>query len=299
MRLAVVEGKSGLGLRWGAAVILGLSVLSAGNAQTPQEPAPAAAPASTQAAPEAQQPAPAPKPKHELTPGELANQQRAREHDAQMRLDWGFLKRFHDDDVALPAPAAGEKRVVFMGDSITEAWLHNGLPANDPDAVFFPGKPYVNRGISGQTTPQMLVRFRQDVIDLKPKAVVILAGINDIAGNTGDMTIEQTEENLQSMADLAHANGIKVVLCSITPAVDFPWRHGRDPGPKVVAVNSWMKGYAESHKYVYVDFYSAMADEHGGLPKTLSGDGVHPNKAGYDIMNPLVEAGIARALGGK
>jgi lysophospholipase L1-like esterase len=214
-----------------------------------------------------------------------------------MRTDWPNLKRFHSDDVALPAPMPGEKRVVFMGDSITEAWLHNGAPGTQPDPGFFPGKPYINRGISGQTTPQMLVRFRQDVIELKPGAVVIFAGTNDIAGNTGDMTPEQTEDNLSSMADLAHANGIKVVLCSILPAFDFPWKRGREPVAKIVALNSWIKEYAASHGYVYVDFYSAMVDARGGLPANLSKDGVHPGKAGYEIMNPLVEAGIEKALG--
>jgi lysophospholipase L1-like esterase len=143
----------------------------------------------------------------------------------------------------------------------------------------------------------MVLRFRQDVIDLKPKVVVIFAGINDIAGNTGDMTPEQTEDNLTSMAELAKANGIRVVLCSITPAFDFPWRPGREPATKVVALNSWIKAYAESHGDVYVDFYSAMVDARGGLPEKLSKDGVHPNPAGYEIMNPLVEAGIAKALG--
>jgi lysophospholipase L1-like esterase len=216
-----------------------------------------------------------------------------------MRTDWPNLKRFHEADVALPAAATGENRVVFMGDSITEAWLHNGAQAGEADAGFFPGKPYVNRGISGQTTPQMLLRFRQDVIELKPAAVVIFAGTNDVAGNTGDMTPEQTEDNLSSMADLAHANGIKVILCSILPAFDFPWKRGREPAPKIVALNSWIKEYAASHGYVYVDFYSAMVDARGGLPANLSKDGVHPVKAGYEIMNPLVEAGIEKALGGK
>ena len=217
----------------------------------------------------------------------------------QLRTDWPNLKRFHDDDVALPAPTAGEKRVVFMGDSITEAWLHNGVPAGQPGSEFFPGKHYVNRGISGQTTPQMLIRFRPDVINLKPAAVVILAGINDVAGNTGFMTSEQTEDNLASMAELAHANGIKVVMCSVLPAFDFPWRPGREPAPKVIAINQWIKNYAAAHRFTYVDFYTAMADARGGLPPTLSHDGVHPTKAGYDIMNPLVEAGIAKALASK
>lgn len=209
-----------------------------------------------------------------------------------MRTDWPNLKRFHSEDTALPERAPGEKRVVFMGDSITQGWVHNGVPPEPPVA----GKLYINRGISGQTTPQMLLRFRQDVIELKPNAVVIFAGINDIAGNTGDMTPEQTEDNLASMADLAKINGIQVVFCSITPAFDFPWRPGREPSTKVVALNSWIKAFAESHGYVYVDFYSAMVDERGGLPQTLSKDGVHPNPAGYAIMTPLIEAGIAQAL---
>jgi lysophospholipase L1-like esterase len=212
-----------------------------------------------------------------------------------LRTDWPNLKRFYEEDVALGAPAAGEKRVVFMGDSITEGWVHHGVPPEPADSA----KDYVNRGISGQTTPQMLLRFRQDVIDLKPAAVVIFAGTNDIAGNTGDMTPEQTEGNLTSMAELARANGIRVVLCSILPAFDFPWKPGREPAPKVVALNKWIKDYATSHGDVYVDFYSAMVDERGGLPEKLSHDGVHPNPAGYAIMTPLVDAGIAQALGGK
>jgi lysophospholipase L1-like esterase len=209
-----------------------------------------------------------------------------------MRTDWANLKRFHDENMALPAPAAGEKRVVFMGDSITQGWVHNGVPPEPED----PEKAYVNRGISGQTTPQMLLRFRQDVIDLKASVVVIFAGTNDVAGNTGDMTPEQTEGNLTSMAELAHANGIRVVLCSILPAFDFGWKRGREPAPKIVALNKWIKAYAESNGYVYVDFYSAMVDGRGGLPEKLSKDGVHPNPAGYAIMTPLVEAGIAKAL---
>jgi lysophospholipase L1-like esterase len=209
-----------------------------------------------------------------------------------MRTDWANLKRFHDEDVALAAPAAGVKRVVFMGDSITQGWVHNGVPPEPADAA----KDWVNRGISGQTTPQMLIRFRPDVIDLKPSVVVILAGINDIAGNTGPMTLEETEGNLASMAELAAAHGIKVVMCSIMPAFDFPWRPGLEPAPKVIAVNTWMKAYAAEHGFVYVDYHSAMVDSRGGLPKTLSNDGVHPLKAGYAIMLPLVEAGIAKAL---
>jgi acyl-CoA thioesterase-1 len=213
-----------------------------------------------------------------------------KKHDEQLRTDFGWLAKFHDADAQLPPPAPGENRVVFMGDSITEGWHLSGPEGS------FPGKPYVNRGISGQTSPQMLVRFRQDVIDLKPKAVVILAGTNDIASNTGPMTLEASENNLASMADLATANGIKVVLCSVLPAADFWWHKGLEPAEKIVALNTWIKGYAAEKGYVYVDFHSAMKDERDGLPATLSPDGVHPNKAGFAVMTPLVEAGIAKAL---
>ena len=201
--------------------------------------------------------------------------------------DWAYLARFKEADVQLGLPAAGEDRVVFMGDSITQGWHLEDS---------FPGKPYVNRGISGQTTPQMALRFRQDVIRLKPKVVVILAGINDIAGNTGPMTLEQTEDNLQLMAELSVANGIKVVLCSVLPAYDFPWRPGLAPAAKVVALNQWIQAYAAAHGHVYVDYYTPMKDDRGGLPPALSKDGVHPLPAGYAVMAPLAEAGIEKAL---
>jgi lysophospholipase L1-like esterase len=219
----------------------------------------------------------------------------AKELADPLRTDWPNLKHFHEEDVALPAAAADEKRVVFMGDSITQGWSRYGVPPEKPVA----GVVWVNRGISGQTTPQMVLRFQQDVIHLKPNVVVIFAGTNDVAGNTGDMTPEQTEDNLTSMAELAHANGIQVVLCSILPAFDFPWKPGREPSPKIIALNRWIKGYAAEHEYVYVDFYSAMVDARGGLPANLSIDGVHPTPAGYAVMNPLIEAGVAKALAGK
>ena len=211
-------------------------------------------------------------------------------HDHQLLVDFGDLERYKAADAALGAPAPGVKRVVFMGDSITDAWKIEG-----PDGSF-PGKPYVNRGISGETTPQMLVRFRQDVIDPGASAVVILAGTNDLAGNTGPLTLEQTEENLASMADLASANGINVVLCSILPAFDYPWSPGLEPAPKIATLNEWIKSYAARKGYIYVDYYSAMKDDRGGLPPALSKDGVHPLPAGYAIMAPLVEAGIEQAL---
>ena len=211
-------------------------------------------------------------------------------HQEQLRTDWPYLARYKDADRKLAAPAPGENRVVYMGDSITEGWHFEG-----PEGTFA-GKPYINRGISGQTSPQMVLRFRQDVIDLQPKVVVILAGTNDIAENTGPMTLEQTEDNLRSMADLASFNHIKVVLCSVLPAYDFPWHRGLNPAPKIDQLNEWIKSYAADKGYVYVDYHSAMKDPRDGLPSTLSKDGVHPTSAGYAIMAPLAEAGIAKAL---
>ena len=211
-----------------------------------------------------------------------------REHDRQMLFDFPWLARYKDADLQLGPPATGENRVVFMGDSITEGWHLDQS---------FPGKPYINRGISGQTTPQMVLRFHQDVVNLKPKAVVILGGINDIAGNTGPMALEDTENNLTTMAEIAAANGIKVVFCSVLPAYDFPWSPGQYPAKKVIQLNDWIKSYATSKGITYVDYYTPMKDERGGLPSTLSRDGVHPNPAGHAIMEPLVTAGIEKALG--
>ncbi|RYY32137.1 MAG: acylhydrolase [Sphingobacteriaceae bacterium] len=209
--------------------------------------------------------------------------------EERIHNDWAFNKRFTDDNAKVLPPAAGEKRVVFMGNSITEGWSNA-----DPD--FFKGKPYINRGIGGQTTPQMLVRFRQDVIDLKPAVVIILAGINDIAGNTGPATLEFTFGNIISMAELARANGIKVVLSSVLPAYDFPWKPGIEPAPKVIKLNAMLKAYADKNNIVYVDYFSAMVDERKGLPADLAHDGVHPNLKGYKIMEPLAEKAIAEAL---
>ncbi len=211
-------------------------------------------------------------------------------HDKQLLTDFGWLARFKDADAALAPPATGENRVVFMGDSITEGWRFDGSEGS------FPSKPYINRGISGQTSPQMVIRFRQDVIDLEPRVVVILAGTNDIAGNTGPMTLEQTEDNIRDMADLAVANRIRVVLCSVLPAYDFPWHPGLEPAPKILKLNAWIRQYAADKGLVYVDYHSAIKDARDGLPPELSHDGVHPTAAGYKAMAPLVEAGIAKAL---
>jgi lysophospholipase L1-like esterase len=209
--------------------------------------------------------------------------------DDRLRTDWAYLKRYQAENAALGPPRPGENRVVFMGNSITEGWAKY-FPS------MFPGKPYVDRGISGQTTPQMLVRFRQDVIALGPAVVVILAGTNDIAGNTGPSTIEMIEDNLASMAELAKANGITVVLSSVLPVFDYPWRPGLEPAPKIVALNTWMKDYASTHGAVYLDYHSAMADERQGMKAELASDGVHPNETGYRIMAPLAEKAIAEAL---
>jgi lysophospholipase L1-like esterase len=208
--------------------------------------------------------------------------------------DWPGLGRYRAENAALPPAGADQQRVVFYGDSITDAW---GRRPNTGE--FFPGKPYVNRGISGQTTPQMVVRFRQDVINLRPAAVVILAGTNDVAGNTGPMTPEMTEDNFRSMVDLAKANGIRVIVASITPAADYPWKKGMAPVGKIKALNNWLQGYCVNHSVTYLDYYSAMADEGGGMRPGISFDGVHPNAKGYAIMGPLAQAAIDKTLGGK
>jgi len=220
---------------------------------------------------------------------------------AENRLkDWPQLARYHDANGKLAPAAKNETRVVFMGDSITDSWQ------NPKFGGFFPGKAYVDRGISGQTTPQMLIRFRPDVLALQPKAVVILAGTNDIAGNTGPMTLETIEDNLMAMADLARANSIKVVLASVLPVSDYDLRDGKPivrttqrPPEKIKALNEWMKTYAANNKLTYLDYYSAMVDDKGFLRDELSEDGLHPNTKGYEIMAPLAEAAIARALKGK
>lgn len=210
-------------------------------------------------------------------------------YEEWLKLDWANLKAYGNDNAKLGLPAVNEKRVVFMGNSITIAWIYT-----NPE--FFAGRPYIDRGISGQTTPQMLIRFRPDVINLKPKVVVILAGTNDIAGNTGPSTIEMIEDNLASMAELGKANGIKVILCSILPAFDYPWKRGLKPYEKILVVNEWMKNYAAKHGMIYLDMYSALVDDRPGMKLAYSKDGVHPTKEGYNVMQPLVEKAIAKAL---
>jgi len=202
--------------------------------------------------------------------------------------DWPGFNRYRNDNEKIGLPALGESRVVFIGNSITDGWS-----VSRPD--FFAGKAYVNRGISGQTTPQMLVRFRADVIKLKPKVVVILAGTNDIAGNTGPSTLEMIEDNIISMSQLAKANGIKVILCSVLPVFDYPWKPGIEPADKIIALNQMLKKDAETGGMIYVDLYSALVNEQKGMRAEYSEDGVHPNVAGYKVMEPLVEVAIANA----
>lgn len=203
--------------------------------------------------------------------------------------DWANLNRFKSENENLTLPKPDENRVVFMGNSITQGWI-------EQCPEFFEGKPYVNRGISGQTTPQMVLRFRQDVVDLKPKVVVILAGTNDIAGNTGPSTLEMILDNLKSMTEIAKANGIKVILSSVLPAFDYPWKPGVNPNEKIPALNKMIKDYTDQNDVIYLDYFSAMTDERNGLPIELSEDGVHPNVDGYKIMEPLVEEAIEKAL---
>jgi lysophospholipase L1-like esterase len=226
-----------------------------------------------------------------------AAQARISKMDSTLK-DWPELGRYREANTKIVPPAKNESRVVFMGDSITDAW-------NRPQfGGFFPGKPYLDRGISGQTTPQMLIRFRPDVIALQPKVVVILAGTNDIAGNTGPMSLEEIEANFASMAELARANRIKVVLASVLPVYDGGHNSSgkevtmtdRRKPEKILALNEWIKKYSAENKFIYLDYFSAMVDDKGFLRRDLSEDGLHPNKAGYAVMAPLAEKAIQSAL---
>jgi acetyl esterase/lipase/lysophospholipase L1-like esterase len=213
-------------------------------------------------------------------------------YDDRLHNDWAWLKRFEDDNSKVPPPAPGEKRVVFLGNSITENWINQ-------DPAFFKGR-YINRGIGGQTTPQMLVRFREDVINLKPTVVIIEAGTNDIAENTGPSKLENVAGNIFSMAELAKANHIKVILSSVLPASAFPWHPGINPIPLIVKLNKMLSDYAKANNLGYIDYYSSVVDENKAFKKELTNDGfVHPNLAGYKIMEPLAEKGINEALSKK
>lgn len=221
---------------------------------------------------------------------------KARMERFEARLnDWPNLKRYAEANAKLPPPRKGEDRVVFMGDSITDSWKLE---------EYFPGKPYINRGISGQTTPQMLVRFQPDVIALKPKAVVILAGTNDIAGNTGPMSLDAIQANYRSMAELAKAHGIKVVFASILPISDYNKnaqgqpiiRSGQRQPDKILSLNKWLKDYSAANGHIYLDYFSATSDDKGFLRADLANDGLHPHAEGYRLMAPLAQKAIEQAL---
>lgn len=203
--------------------------------------------------------------------------------------DWANLERYAAHNVEVGIPDGNEDRVVFMGNSITEKWAFR-------DSMFWQDKPYVNRGISGQVTSQMLVRFRPDVINLNPKVVVILAGTNDIAQNQGKVTLEHIAGNIFSMVELAQQNDIKVVLCSVLPAVQYKWRKEIEPADKIIALNELIKAYADEHKIVYIDCYSPLVNSNKGLKKKYSPDGVHPNYDGYQLMGPMFDKAIKKAL---
>ncbi|MDB5145837.1 MAG: axeA1 3 [Mucilaginibacter sp.] len=225
-----------------------------------------------------------------VTPNDKAAQEAKMKQDDEARAhaDWPALKKYEDENSRLAPPAANETRVVFMGNSITESWR------NADSAFFTEGR--IDRGISGQTSPQMLVRFREDVINLNPKVVVILAGINDIAENTGPSKLENVFGNIISMVQLAQTANIKVVISSVLPANHLSWRPSIIPTEKVIQLNQMLKDYADKNGIVYLDYYSAMVDNEKGLPKTLSPDGVHPTLAGYKIMEPLAVKAVNDAL---
>ena len=274
-------------------ILVAVAMLTAATARA-QTPPPAAAPTASPAQPAVAQAAQPALPSCQELAAAL---QAVVRNDARLR-DWADLGRYRESNRSVGAPAPVEPRVVFMGDSITDSWQQPRFGG------FFPGRPYIDRGISGQTTPQMLLRFRPDVVALAPKAVVILAGTNDIAGNTGPMTDEQIEGNLASIAELARANGIRVVLSSILPVSQSHVRPGdvnppqttRRPMARIRALNAWMKDYAAANGHVYLDYFTATTDAEGLLRAELSEDDLHPNAAGYAIMAPLAEAAIQAAL---
>jgi len=206
----------------------------------------------------------------------------------RLRTDWAQLSQYRDANQRLPPPSAVSPRVIFLGDSLTQSWDLAGLGLDKVEVL--------NRGISGQTTPQMLVRFRQDVVDLKPAVVHILAGTNDLAENTGPSTVEAIEGNLRSMVEIAEANHIRVVLGSVLPALDYPWRPGLQPAPRIVVLNDWMRAYAKRRHLVYADYCSTLADSRGGFRSELADDGVHPNSAGYAAMDPIAREAVRQAL---
>ena len=203
--------------------------------------------------------------------------------------DWSNFKQFQKENAILVPLESGKDRIVFMGNSITIGWL-NIHP------LFFKNKPYVNRGIGGQTTPQMLVRFRADVVDIDATAVVILAGTNDIAENTGPTTLNMILDNLKSMSEIAQANNVKIILCSILPAYDYPWRTGLEPNVKIPELNKMIKGYAEANDIHYLDYFKALNDGKNGIIKKYTTDGVHLTEEGYKLLEPMLEKALKIVL---
>ena len=246
-------------------------------------------------------------PNKEITPKPATGEEKLEElqkkitYEDHLLQDWPNLVRYREANAKLPARGKNETRVVFMGDSITEGW------SNPQNGGFFPGKPYINRGISGQTTPQMLLRFRSDVVNLHPQVVLIMGGTNDIAGNTGVIPLEETEGNLASMAELAHVNGIRVILCSVTPVSDSivtpdgrpMMQTDRRPPQTILELDAWLKKYAADHGHIYLDYFAVMADQKGSLKNEITIDGLHPNASGYSVMAPLAQAAIDDAIKAK
>jgi lysophospholipase L1-like esterase len=208
---------------------------------------------------------------------------------ADQLQDWNQLGRYHEDDRRLEGQSREKGRVVFLGDSITDGWKLG---------QYFPGKAYVNRGISGQTTPQMLVRMFPDVISLQPAALIILAGTNDIARNTGPETAEMIEDNFRAMSELAEKHGIKVILCLLLPVSDYTTskQTTRRPPADILKLNDWLRNYATEIHAPVADYYSALVDDHGMLRQGYSDDGLHPNDRGYTVMAPIATAAIEKAL---
>lgn len=268
-------------MAWSRTALLGWMVCGSMGllAQTPSVPSASQAPATPAAS------------QTSVTPAAPLTQ--AQIEAMQKKLnDWAQLDRYRAANAALAAPAAGERRVVFYGDSITDAWAQH-------TDEFFPGKGYIGRGISGQTTPQMLVRFEQDVVHLKPAVVVILAGTNDIAGNTGPSSPEMIEDNFVSMAAIAKANNIRMVIASVLPADHYSWRPGVKPAGTIREMNMRLKLLCAREDLVYLDYYTTMVNKDGGLDPDLAKDGVHPTAKGYAIMSPMAEKAIAEALSKK
>jgi lysophospholipase L1-like esterase len=203
--------------------------------------------------------------------------------------NWANLDYYKNENIELGSLSKDESRIVFFGNSITQSW-------KDMNPTFFSDKSYVNRGISGQTTPQMLIRFRTDVIDLHPDILILLAGTNDIAGNTGPTTLKAISDNIKSMAELAKTNGIKVIISSVLPVYDYPWNPGLNPAEKIVTLNEMLKNYADQNEILYLDYFASMVDERNGLKEEYTYDGVHPNEEGYNVMTKLVKKAIEKAL---